>query len=230
MIEFELEKPYKTQEVAEIMGVTYDTFRHSRKKYEERLSSGYKWEYVKRKYIFHEKIGNVYEKKSEEMYNEIYLPLVVEIVNRNPWNTGSGITNELWTEEVMNQVQHVMSTAYTYVCDVLGNEYNITGKKYAACKGKGIYPRFMTDEEINEWKNLRGTCVKNNSEKIGELTEMWATGLIKTAEYNKKIKALTSGSYLEALGHWMEEKGYIPVMLNHYERKPEIEMKNFDWE
>lgn len=42
MIEFELEKPYKTQEVAEIMGVTYDTFRHSRKKYEERLSSGYK--------------------------------------------------------------------------------------------------------------------------------------------------------------------------------------------
>ena len=123
-----------------------------------------------------------------------------------------------------------MSTAYTYVCDVLGNEYNITGKKYAACKGKGIYPRFMTDEEINEWKNLRGTCVKNNSEKIGELTEMWATGLIKTAEYNKKIKALTSGSYLEALGHWMEEKGYIPVMLNHYERKPEIEMKNFDWE
>ncbi len=164
------------------------------------------------------------------MYNEIYLPLVVEIVNRNPWNTGSGITNELLTEELINQVQHVMSTAYTYVCDVLGNEYNITGKKYAACKGKGVYPRFMTDEEISEWKNLRGTCVKNNSEKIGELTEMWATGLIKTAEYNRKIKALTSGSYLEALGHWMEEKGYIPVMLNHYERKPEIEMKNFDWE
>lgn len=42
MIEFELEKQYKTQEVAAILGVTYDTFRHSRKKYEEKLSAGYK--------------------------------------------------------------------------------------------------------------------------------------------------------------------------------------------
>ena len=42
MLEFELEKPYKTQEVAEIMHVSYDTFRHSRKKYEARLSAGYK--------------------------------------------------------------------------------------------------------------------------------------------------------------------------------------------
>ena len=42
MIEFELEKQYKTQEVAAILGVTYDTFRHSRKKYEEKLSVGYK--------------------------------------------------------------------------------------------------------------------------------------------------------------------------------------------
>jgi hypothetical protein len=50
---------------------------------------------VKRKYIFHEKIGNVYEKRSEEFYNEVYLPRVVEIINQNPWNTGSGITNEI---------------------------------------------------------------------------------------------------------------------------------------
>lgn len=41
MLEFELNRPYKTVEVAEVMGVTYDTFRHSRKQYEERLSTGY---------------------------------------------------------------------------------------------------------------------------------------------------------------------------------------------
>lgn len=229
MVEIELEKPYTSKEVAELLGVSYGTFRNSKQKYEEKLSEGYEWEIVKRKYIFHKKIGNVYNKKSEEIYNEVYLPKVIEVIERNPWNTGSGVTNEIWTEEVMNQVQHLMSTAYSYVCEVLGNEYNITGKKYAACMGKGIYPRFMTDEEINEWKALRSTCVKNNSDKISELTEEWANGVIKASEYNKKIRTLTSGSYLEALKTWMEEKGFIPVMLKHYERKNEIEMEGFDW-
>ena len=50
----------------------------------------------------------------------------------------------------MNQVQHLMSRAYDYVREVLGNEFDITEKKYAACMGKGEYPRFMTDEEVHE--------------------------------------------------------------------------------
>ncbi len=41
MIEFELEKPYSTQEIASILGVSYGTFRNSRKNYEEKLSKGY---------------------------------------------------------------------------------------------------------------------------------------------------------------------------------------------
>ena len=41
MIEFELEKPYSTQEVAEIIGVSYGTFRNNRKDYEEKISKGY---------------------------------------------------------------------------------------------------------------------------------------------------------------------------------------------
>lgn len=41
MLEFELNRPYKSQEVAEILNVTYDSFRHSRKRYEEKLSNGY---------------------------------------------------------------------------------------------------------------------------------------------------------------------------------------------
>lgn len=50
----------------------------------------------------------------------------------------------------MNQVHHAMERAYDYVCKVLGNEYNITERKYAACMGQGVYARFMTDEEIEE--------------------------------------------------------------------------------
>lgn len=130
----------------------------------------------------------------------------------------------------MNQVQHMMTTAYTYVCQVLGNEFNITGKKYAACAGKGIYPRFMTDEEVEAWRQLKSKCAKNNSDKIMELTEQWVNGLVKTSDYNKKVKSLASGSFLEALSTWTEERGFIPVMLKHYERKSEIGMKDFDWE
>lgn len=92
-----------------------------------------------------------------------------------------------------------MSTAYGYVCSVLGNEFNVTDKKYAACAGKGVYPRFMTDEEIEDWRKLKSDCAKNNGEKIMELTEQWVNGIIKTAEYNKSVKNLASGSFLEAL-------------------------------
>lgn len=228
MIEFELEKKYTTQEVADILGISYGTFRNSRKKYEDKLSEGYDWEYNKRRYIFHRKIGEIYGSKSERYYNEIYLPMVIEVINRNPWNTGAGVTNEIWTEDVMNQVQHLMSTAYNYVCQVLGNEYDVTEKRYAACMGKGIYPRFMTDEEIEDWKKLKSDCAKNNGERIMELTEQWVNGIIKTTEYNKSVKNLASGSFLEALGTWIEKYGFIPVMLKHYEKKV-IEMKEFDW-
>lgn len=41
-----------------------------------------------------------------------------------------------------------MSTAYTYVRKALGDKYDITEKKYAACEGSGTYPRFMTNEEV----------------------------------------------------------------------------------
>lgn len=80
MIEFELEKPYSTQEVASILGVSYGTFRNSRKSYEEKLSKGYEWELVKRKYVFHKKLGDIYKLKSEELYNEIYLPKVMQYI------------------------------------------------------------------------------------------------------------------------------------------------------
>jgi hypothetical protein len=76
---------------------------------------------------------------------------------------------------------------------------------------------------------LKSKCAKNNSDKIMELTEQWANGIIKTSEYNKKVKGLASGSFLEALATWTEERGFIPVMLKHYERK-NIEMKGYDWD
>ncbi len=41
MIEFELEKPYSTKEVAEILGVSYGTFRNDRKAYEAKLTKAY---------------------------------------------------------------------------------------------------------------------------------------------------------------------------------------------
>ena len=41
MIEFELEKPYSTKEVAEILGVSYGTFRNDRKAYEAKLIKAY---------------------------------------------------------------------------------------------------------------------------------------------------------------------------------------------
>ena len=231
MVEFELEKPYSTKEVAEMMNVSYVTFRNNRSKYEEKLSKGYEWELVKRRYIFHKKIGNIYLKKSEELYNEIYLPRVITAIEKQEWNTASGVTNMIWTEEVMNQVQHLMSRAYDYVREVLGNEFDITEKKYAACMGTGQYPRFMTEEEVKEWNKIKFTKSKETGEKLIELTEQWASGMIKTAEYNQQVKNLASGSFIEALGKWIETYGYIPVRINHYERKSlEIENKEFDWE
>lgn len=230
MIEFELEKPYSTKEVAEILGVSYGTFRNDRKAYEAKLTKAYDWELERRKYIFHKKKQDLYKLKSEELYNEVYLPKVIDVINVNPWNTGAGVTNEIWTEELMTQVQHMMSTAYTYVCKVLGNEYDITDRRYAACEGKGVYPRFMTDEEIKEWNQLKSQCAKANGEKIMELTEQWVNKIIKTSDYNKQVKNLASGAFLEALGTWFEEKGFIPVMLKHYEKKPELIMRDDDFE
>jgi len=225
MIEFELNRPYSTKEVAAVIGITYDSFRHAKERYEKKFNEGYKWEYVKRKYIFYEKIGNVYKLQSEQYYNEIYLPKVIEVIKKKPWNTGAGVVNEIWTEEVMNQVQHAMERAYDYVCKVLGNEYNITERKYAACMGQGVYARFMTDEEIDEWNELKSKCSKDSGKIIMELTEQWVNGIIKTSEYNKRVKGLASGAFLNALGEWIADKGFIPVMLKHYERKNEIEMK-----
>ena len=227
-MEIELNKAYSTKEVAELLGVSYGTFRNDKEKYEERLAKAYKWKISKRKYIFTEQIGTLYSSRKEELYNEVYLPKVIESIAKNAWTTGAGVTNDIWTPDVMEQVQHLMSTAYGYVCSILGNEFDVTDKKYAACAGKGVYPRFMTDEEIEDWRKLKSDCAKNNGEKIMELTEQWVNGIIKTAEYNKSVKNLASGSFLEALTTWIETRGFIPVLLKHYERK-NIEMRGYDW-
>ncbi len=125
----------------------------------------------KRKYIFLKKKKDYIASKKERLYKEVYLPKVVEAIEQNSWNTASGVTNVIYTEDLVNQVQHLMSTAYSYVREVLGNEYDITEKKYAACMGTGQYPRFMTEEEVKEWNKIKFTKSKETGEKLIELTE-----------------------------------------------------------
>ena len=41
-MEIELNRAYSTKEVAELLGVSYGTFRNNKEKYEERLAKAYR--------------------------------------------------------------------------------------------------------------------------------------------------------------------------------------------
>lgn len=219
MVEFELEKPYSTQEVANLMGVSYGTFRNNRKDYEDKISKGYEWEIVKRKYIFHKKTGEVYKLKSEELYNEVYLPKVMEYIGTEKWDTATGTTLAIYDEDIISNVNHLMSTAYTYVRKVLGNNYDITEKKYAACEGSGTYPRFMSDEEVKAWNDMKSEKSLRIGQEAMELAEKRAMGLIRQREFEDEMTKIAGSGFVSALGEWIMTYGYIPVLINHYELK-----------
>lgn len=219
MIEFELEKPYSTQEVASVLGISYGTFRNSRKSYEEKLSKGYKWSFVKRRYIFHEKIGDIYKLKSEELYSEVYLPKVMEYIGTEKWDTATGTTLAIYNNDIIDNVNHLMSTAYTYVRKALGDKYDITEKKYATCEGPGTYPRFMTDEEVKAWNDLKSQKSFRIGQEAMELAEQRAMGFIKQKEFEDKMVKIAGSGFVSALGEWIMTYGYIPVLINHYELK-----------
>ena len=45
--------------------------------------------------------------------------------------------------------------------------------------------------------------------------------MIGEKEFCKEAKKLGSWAFAQALIDWIKEKGYIPVMINHYEPKIE---------
>ena len=143
----------------------------------------------------------------------------MEYIGSEKWDTATGTTMAIYNSEIIDNVNHLMSTAYTYVRKVLGENYNITEKKYAACEGAGVYPRFMTDEEVKAWNDMK----KEKSLFIGkeamELAEQRALGFIKQREFEDKMVKIAGSGFVSALGEWIMTYGYIPVLINHYEKK-----------
>ena len=223
----ELNKYYKAEELArELFNVSYGTFRNQKEKYLEILSECYEWKYEKRKYILLAQKKEYHKvTKSEKQYEEVYLPAVLNYVGNEIWSTGTGIAIAILNEEQVKELCHAMRTARSYVCQVLNNEYDVSSKKYAACYGSGNYPRLMTDEELEKWKELKSLYSKSTSEKIMELTEEYAHGALSGNEYTKELKKYASSAYATALFDWMQEYGFIPVLINHYEKKG-IEFNN----
>lgn len=77
----------------------------------------------------------------------------------------------------------------------------------------------MTNNEIKEWNNLKSTCGAEAGKEIAHLAELRANHVISQKEYEEKIGTIGSASFILALNKWTSEKGYIPVMINHYEIK-----------
>lgn len=163
--------------------------------------------------------------KHDRIYEEVYLPKVIENIGEGKWTTATGVTIDIYQADTAlfeEELCHLMSTAYSYVREVLKNKYIINGKKWAACSGKGVYPRFMTDDEIKEWRQVKKQYSDEAGEKLTELTQAFAQGMIGEKEFCKEAKKLGSWAFAQALIDWIKEKGYIPVMINHYEPKIEI--------
>ena len=83
----------------------------------------------------------------------------------------------------------------------------------------------MTDEELEKWAELKSMYSKGTGQKIMELTEEYAHGAISNSEYVREVKTYASSAYATALFNWMQEYGFIPVLINHYEKKG-IEFNN----
>ena len=147
----------------------------------------------------------------------------MEYIGSEKWDTATGTTMAIYNSEIIDNVNHLMSTAYTYVRKVLGENYNITEKKYAACEGAGVYPRFMTDEEVKAWNDMK----KEKSLFIGKEAMELANEVgipsqrlfIKQGEFEDKMVKIAGSGFVSALGEWIMTYGYIPVLINHYEKK-----------
>lgn len=228
----ELNVPYGAKELADnLFGVSYGTFRNNKQKYLDKLSECYEWKYEKRKYIL-TAFKQDYTpdlKRSEKLYQEVYLPRVIDYIGDGLWTTGRGITINIYEAEsdfFANEVKHMMSTAYNYVLRVLGDKYDITDKQYAKCYGQGEYsknhlkePDFMTQEEIDAWNETKSQQSEEVGKRIIELTEKWAYSGSSKTEYLKEVGEIASKGFVLALAAWIKERHYIPVRLNYYEPK-----------
>ena len=217
----ELNKPYKAEEIANgLFDVSYGTFRNNKEKYLKELSECYEWKYEKRKYVLLKEIKPYTPMtKAEKQYQKVYLPAVLNYVGNEMWTTGTGVTIAILNDEQVQELRHTMRTARSYVTQVLGSEYDITKKHYAACYGSGNYARLMTDEELQEWAGVKSKYSKETGQRIVDLTEEYAHGVIDGNEYAQEMKKFASSAYATALFEWMQKYGFVPVMINHYERK-----------
>lgn len=223
----ELNTPYSAKELCEkLFNISYNSFRKKdiKEKYLNKLSECYEWEKVKTKYVLTAKKKEwEKKKKSDVIFNESYLPMVVENIGDGKWTTGTGVAVEIFEKNndyIVNTLGHAYSSTYNYTLRALKEDFTVCGKRYAKGYWKGYYgegPDFMTDEEIAAWNELKKSEYANVGKKIIELTEDWMGKGYSSEEFKNKVGKIASESFANILMDWITTKGYVPVMLGYYE-------------
>ncbi len=128
-MELELNKPYTSEEIARNeFNVSAKTFSNKRDIYLEKLSSKYKWEYKKRKYILLEKLNdnNLQRASKIEIQQEIRQP-VHDVVSKNTLQTYSSIARIMVNNNVSYVKKHPQqeNTMVRYIRAVMETDYAV---------------------------------------------------------------------------------------------------------
>ena len=147
----ELNKPYKSSEIAEgIFHVSTKTFQNKRKHYEELLSECYDWKYEKKKYILlkEKKQYTPTKRKSRfEIQQEIRVPLH-KIINQYPLQTYTTLSKkmEVVQDPFVKEHPQTVKTRAEYAKVVVDVDYGVEEWLWGKVDGADITP--ITNEQI----------------------------------------------------------------------------------
>lgn len=153
----ELNKPYKSSEIAEgIFHVSTKTFQNKRKIYEAKLSECYDWKYEKKRYVLlKEKKEYVAPKKKSrfEIQQEIRAPLH-KIINQYPLQTYTTLSKkmEVVQDPFVKEHPQTVKTRAEYAKVVVDIDYGVEEWLWGHIDGADITP--ITNEQITFLKSL----------------------------------------------------------------------------
>lgn len=197
----ELNVPYTGKDLADEFGIPYGTFRNKKDYYVDLFNKCYEWHKEKAKYVFTKQLAEMPIKRSKHdtQLMDTYVPLLVQEVGQECWGTALGITKQIYTNNPieMQALDHLLSTAYSYVREALKMKYAVIDKQWAVCK-PGETPRAMTAEEVQEWYEIKKSIGADRGQ-LTELAEKKSYGYITDKEFIKNVKRIAATNYARAL-------------------------------
>lgn len=226
-IKIELNKAYSGPQIANILGISKNTYSRKRSEYLDYLKNYYEIQQKGYKVILKRELKPLQSRKEvlkqnrkqdKQMKTQAYREKVHGIIEEKPLNSGMNLARQIVYDEMLPQYSHAVETAATYTRGILKEDYDEVGKR--------VWSRIdlstntyepITNEQREYLYSLFGNV--KFSTVMMELAAKLDAGDISVKEFKELAGDMVMSRYNKVLSEFKQKYGFRPYKAANWQMK-----------